>query len=162
MVAAVYCAALLLFFVITATCQQYPTCHKAHTAFCEDPVYGLTSNNLIFRCQYASGDAEPGNCNDEFVHCPANVSPSADDSSLADVPPLGLKYTYCWESSPTAGDAQCTYNCVRVTAANGTSFYPVVRDLCISRVFSKLTIRRDATALKHRPHRVNPRLARLH
>lgn len=47
-------------------------------------------------------------------------------SSLTDVPPVGLKYAYCWESSPTAGDAQCTYNCVSVTAANGTTFYPVV------------------------------------
>src|ERR1700744_4222041 len=46
--------------------------------------------------------------------------------SLADVPPVGNKYTYCWESSPTASDAQCTYNCVAVTAANGTTFYPVV------------------------------------
>ena len=33
---------------------------------------------------------------------------------------------YCWQTSNTTGDAQCTTNCVRVTAANGTSFYPVV------------------------------------
>jgi hypothetical protein len=32
----------------------------------------------------------------------------------------------CWQSSDTSYDAACTMNCVRVTAANGTSFYPLV------------------------------------
>jgi hypothetical protein len=41
-----------------------------------------------------------------------------------------------WQSSPTAGDAQCTFDCVAVTAANGTTFYPLVSSVelyCLDR-----------------------------
>jgi hypothetical protein len=40
-------------------------CTKANTAFCETPVTGVTVNNIIFRCEYDTGTATPGNCNDE-------------------------------------------------------------------------------------------------
>ncbi|OAP60094.1 hypothetical protein AYL99_05096 [Fonsecaea erecta] len=101
---------LLLFLLAGASLVvgQF-NCTQANTAFCATPVSGVTNDNIIFRCFYDTGSASPGNCNDD----------------LADVPPVGLKYAYCWESSPTAGDAQCTFNCVAVTAANGTTFYPV-------------------------------------
>jgi len=47
--------------------------------------------------------------------------------SLAGVPPIGVKFNaLCWQSSATAGDAQCTFDCVSVIRADGTSFYPVV------------------------------------
>lgn len=46
---------------------------------------------------------------------------------LAGVPPVGVKLdAYCWQTNSTAGDAGCTFDCVSVTAANGTAFYPVV------------------------------------
>jgi hypothetical protein len=32
----------------------------------------------------------------------------------------------CYQDSPTAGNAQCTYDCVNVTTLNGSSFYPLV------------------------------------
>ncbi|KIY00718.1 uncharacterized protein Z520_03383 [Fonsecaea multimorphosa CBS 102226] len=99
---------LLLLACATLAAGQF-NCTQANTAFCETPVSGVTTDYIIYRCFYDTGTATPGNCNDD----------------LADVPPVGLKYAYCWESSPTAGDAQCTYNCVAVTAANGTTFYPV-------------------------------------
>ncbi|KAH6699700.1 hypothetical protein BKA61DRAFT_741078 [Leptodontidium sp. MPI-SDFR-AT-0119] len=95
--------------MLSLVSAQFPNCTKANTAFCETPVFGVTPNNIIFRCPYDQGQASPANCNDD----------------LASVPPIGLKYSSCWESSPTAGDAQCTYECVAVTLPNGTSFYPL-------------------------------------
>ncbi|PMD37179.1 hypothetical protein L207DRAFT_71781 [Hyaloscypha variabilis F] len=95
--------------LLTCASAQFPNCTKADTAFCESPVSGVSSNSIIFRCVYDQGEASPGNCNDD----------------LADVPPVGVKYASCWQSSPTAGDAQCTYECVAVTWPNGTSFYPL-------------------------------------
>ncbi|KAE9364719.1 hypothetical protein N431DRAFT_431531 [Stipitochalara longipes BDJ] len=102
----VFCLFLGLLACVSA---QYPNCTKADTAFCESGVSGVSSNSIIFRCVYDQGESEPGNCNDDLVS----------------VPPVGLKYASCWQSSPTAGDAQCTYECVAVTAANGTTFYPL-------------------------------------
>ncbi|PMD60795.1 uncharacterized protein K444DRAFT_629266 [Hyaloscypha bicolor E] len=43
-----------------------------------------------------------------------------------EAPPYGVKQgALCWQDSPTAGDAQCTFDCVNVTAVNGSTFYPV-------------------------------------
>ncbi|MCJ1281841.1 hypothetical protein MMC26_001164 [Xylographa opegraphella] len=52
----------------------------------------LTSN-IIIRCSGTVG--QPGNCND----------------NLAGVPPVGIKdFAPCYQSSPTTGDAACSYN----------------------------------------------------
>ncbi|KAI9792695.1 MAG: hypothetical protein M1816_001794 [Peltula sp. TS41687] len=62
--------------------------------------------NIIFRCN--NGIAQPGNCND----------------NLAGVPPVGVKSAAtCYESSPTAGDAACSFNCV-VYRTNDTFTIP--------------------------------------
>ncbi len=46
--------------------------------------------------------------------------------SLAESPPIGVKTgAFCWQDSSTAGNAQCTLDCVAVTALNGSSVYPV-------------------------------------
>jgi len=48
---------------------------------------------------------------------------------LAGVPPVGVKTSAeCYQDSPTAGNAQCTFNCVNVTKVDGTVFYPLVSD----------------------------------
>ena len=40
---------------------------------------------------------------------------------------MGVKQgALCWQESATAGNAACTFDCVNVTALNGTVFYPVV------------------------------------
>jgi hypothetical protein len=55
---------------------------------------------------------------------------SSDDlhsSSLAEYPPVGIKDdALCYEDTDDSGNAQCTADCVAVTALNGSSFYPVV------------------------------------
>jgi len=64
--------------------------------------------NIIVRC--VNGCAQPGNCND----------------NLAGVPPVGVKTSaQCYQDSPTTGNGQCTFDCVAVTKADGSSFYPV-------------------------------------
>jgi len=64
--------------------------------------------NIIVRC--VDGCAQPGNCND----------------NLAGVPPVSVKSNaQCYQDSPTAGNGQCTFDCVAVIKADGTSFYPV-------------------------------------
>lgn len=81
--------------------------------------------------------------------------------SLANDPPAGLKHASCWQDSATAGDAQCTADCVSVTADNGTTFYPMVGGhapffaatsltvSCRVAVFSKVTaVRLSVAALK--------------
>jgi hypothetical protein len=46
-------------------------------------------------------------------------------SSLADVPPQGLKMdAYCWTEQDGLWDGQCTMDCVAVTAMNGSKIYP--------------------------------------
>lgn len=51
-----------------------------------------------------------------------------DDNSLAPVPPFGVKQgALCWQESADAGNAACTFDCVKVTALNGSTIYPVVR-----------------------------------
>ena len=57
-------ATVLLTWLPTVS-AQFPNCTKADTAFCESPVTGVTNNNIIFRCGYDTGEALPGNCNDE-------------------------------------------------------------------------------------------------
>jgi hypothetical protein len=52
--------------------------------------------------------------------------------SLAPYPPVGSKdLAVCYEDSTGAGNAQCTADCVPVTALNGTTFYPEVRVLSV-------------------------------
>jgi len=64
--------------------------------------------NIIFRC--SNGCPQPGNCND----------------NLAGVPPVGVKTNAkCYQDSAISGNAQCTFDCVAVTRADGSSFYPV-------------------------------------
>jgi hypothetical protein len=42
-------------------------------------------------------------------------------------PGTGVKQgALCYEDSPTAGNAQCTFNCVNVTQVDGDVFYPLV------------------------------------
>ncbi|MCJ1427688.1 hypothetical protein MMC29_005593 [Sticta canariensis] len=48
--------------------------------------------NIIIRCRGTFG--QPGNCND----------------NLAGIPPVGVKYSPCYQSSPLAGDAACSYD----------------------------------------------------
>ncbi|RFU23608.1 hypothetical protein B7463_g12730, partial [Scytalidium lignicola] len=46
--------------------------------------------------------------------------------AMMSAPPYGVKQAaLCWQDSATAGDAQCTFDCVNVTASNGSIFYPV-------------------------------------
>ncbi|KAH8767158.1 hypothetical protein BGZ57DRAFT_856009 [Hyaloscypha finlandica] len=98
---------LLSLFVFLEGCVAQQ-CTKVGTAFCVGPSL---KENIILRCTESSGPTpQPGNC----------------DDNLRDVPPIGIKDAFCWESSPTAGDAQCTFDCVAVTAANGTTFFPLV------------------------------------
>jgi hypothetical protein len=57
----------------------------------------------------------------------SDLDSNLEECSLAGVPPYGVKTdAICWQSNATSGDAQCTYNCVDVTAANGTTFFPLV------------------------------------
>ncbi|KAF6232759.1 hypothetical protein HO173_008973 [Letharia columbiana] len=73
----------------TSTYQFICPSTPPNAAYCAGP--SLTSN-IIIRCTGTSGQA--GNCND----------------NLAGVPPLGVKgFAPCDESSPTAGDAACSY-----------------------------------------------------
>lgn len=66
------------------------------------------SSNIIIRC--ADGCPQPGNCND----------------NLAGEPPVGVKTAAkCYQDSATAGNAQCTFDCVLVTKLDGSSFYPL-------------------------------------
>ncbi|SLM37901.1 hypothetical protein LPUS_07892 [Lasallia pustulata] len=60
--------------------------------------------NIIIRC--TDGVGQPGNC----------------DDNLAGEPPLGVNYSPCYQSSPTAGDAACSKNGI-VYGPNGT--FPV-------------------------------------
>jgi hypothetical protein len=47
--------------------------------------------------------------------------------SLASYPPIGIKDgAICYQDSADAGNAQCSADCVSVTALNGTTFYPAV------------------------------------
>jgi len=65
-------------------------------------------NYVIIRC--VDGCPQTGNCND----------------NLAGVPPVGVKTdALCYQDSTTAGNAQCTFNCVSVEKLDGSSFYPV-------------------------------------
>ncbi|KAF6221243.1 hypothetical protein HO133_002098 [Letharia lupina] len=73
----------------TSTYQFICPSTPPNAAYCAGP--SLTSN-IIIRCTGTSGQA--GNCND----------------NLAGVPPLGVKdFAPCYESSPAAGDAACSY-----------------------------------------------------
>jgi len=64
--------------------------------------------NILLTC--VNGCPQPGNCND----------------NLAGVPPVGIKSgASCYQDSPTAGNAQCTFNCVSVVKHDGTTFYPL-------------------------------------
>jgi len=64
--------------------------------------------NIIIRC--VNGCPQPGNCND----------------NLAGVPPVGVKTdAFCYQDSATAGNAQCTFNCVSVQKLDGSSIFPV-------------------------------------
>ncbi|MCJ1224582.1 Mucin-12 [Toensbergia leucococca] len=66
------------------------TCPASGGSFCAST--SLTTN-IIIRCIGTIG--QPGNCND----------------NLAYVPPVGVKdFAPCYQSSPTAGDAACSYN----------------------------------------------------
>ncbi|KAH8687966.1 hypothetical protein BGZ60DRAFT_466138 [Tricladium varicosporioides] len=61
--------------------------------------------NIIIRCN--NGVGQPGNCND----------------NLAGQFPQGVNYSPCFETSPSAGDAACSKNCI-VYGKNGTSPLP--------------------------------------
>jgi hypothetical protein len=54
------------------------------------------------------------------------VQATYNASSLDPYPPVGSKNALCYQDSADAGNAQCTADCVPVTAFNGTTFYPVV------------------------------------
>ena len=96
---------------------------------------GSLSNNIIIRC--TDGCAVAGNCDDKCVLLPTMTQLQLtlfylhSLRSLAGVPPVGLKTSAeCYQDSPTAGNAQCTFNCVNVTKLDGTVFYPLVSDIC--------------------------------
>ncbi|KAK0640635.1 hypothetical protein B0T16DRAFT_418231 [Cercophora newfieldiana] len=79
---------------------------KPMAAYC---ATGSLKSWIIIRC-LSDGCPQPGNC----------------AQNLRDAPPLGSKLNAkCWEESPTAGNAQCTVDCVNVTTSNGTVFYPL-------------------------------------
>lgn len=96
---------------------------------------GSLSDNIIIRC--TNGCAVAGNCNDEYVllltmtQLQLTLSYLHSLCRLAGVPPVGVKTSAeCYQDSPTAGNAQCTFNCVNVTKLDGTVFYPLVSDIC--------------------------------
>ncbi|MCJ1357451.1 MAG: hypothetical protein MMC33_007447 [Icmadophila ericetorum] len=65
------------------------------------------STNIIIRC--TSGVGQAGNCND----------------NLAGVPPVGVKdFAPCFQSSPTAGDAVCSFNGIGYPS-NGSASFPL-------------------------------------
>ncbi|KAE9375261.1 hypothetical protein N431DRAFT_463359 [Stipitochalara longipes BDJ] len=75
--------------------------------FCAGTSLGT---NIIIRC--VNGVAGPGNCND----------------NLDGEPPVGLNPALCYQSSPTAGDAACSKNCIvygatEFTLPNCTPYY---------------------------------------
>lgn len=68
------------------------SCPATGSAFCAGDSL---STNIIVRCPTPGGQGQPGNCND----------------NLAGVPPVGVKlFAPCYQTSPTAGDAACSYN----------------------------------------------------
>ncbi|KAF7507491.1 hypothetical protein GJ744_010422 [Endocarpon pusillum] len=65
------------------------------------------STNIIIRCTGTEG--QPGNCND----------------NLAGIPPVGVKSSAtCYQSSPSAGDAACSFNGI-VYPEDGSEPFPV-------------------------------------
>jgi len=85
------------------------TCDKAGFNTCAGDSL---QTNIIVRCLDSSNGICPnaGNCND----------------NLAGVPPTGVKIdAKCYQDSPTAGNAQCVFNCVAATKLDGSVFYPV-------------------------------------
>jgi len=93
------------------------------------------STNIIIRCADSANGVcpQPGNCND----------------NLAGVPPVGVKTdAKCWQESPTAGNAQCVFNCVAVTKLDGTKFYPLG---CTSASSSSSTASSTSTSTSSAP-----------
>jgi hypothetical protein len=82
--------------------------------------------NLLNRC--VDGCAHVINCEDLYVQSPVlRVQATYTLSSLANYPPIGSKGgALCYQDSVEAGNAQCTADCVSVTALNGSTFYPAV------------------------------------
>ncbi|KAE9374878.1 hypothetical protein N431DRAFT_222808 [Stipitochalara longipes BDJ] len=64
------------------------------------------STSIIVNCE--GGCPSPGNCNDHL----AQIAISGG--------------ALCYQDSPTAGNAQCTYDCVSVKALNGSTLYPML------------------------------------
>lgn len=63
-------------------------------AYNPNGAYCAGNSNIIIRCN--NGVGQPGNCND----------------NLAGSPPQGVNYAPCYETSPSAGDAACSKNCI--------------------------------------------------
>jgi len=89
---------------------------------------------IIIRC--VNGCPQPGNC----------------DDNLAGVPPVGVKTSaLCYQDSPTAGNAQCTFDCVAVTKLDGSSFYPVGCSSSSSSSSSTTTTTKSASSTSSGP-----------
>ncbi|CAF9903358.1 MAG: hypothetical protein HETSPECPRED_000231 [Heterodermia speciosa] len=75
--------------VIFNTTTSEFVCPLGKAAFCAGTSL---ETNIIIRCNGTFG--QPGNC----------------DDNLAGVPPIGVKFATCYECSPTAGNAACSFN----------------------------------------------------
>lgn len=82
------------------------------------------ATNIIIRCSGTVG--RPGNCNDKFATT-VSYEPGQKlmPRSLAGIPPVGVKsFAPCYQSSPTAGDASCSYDGT-VYPDDGSAPFPV-------------------------------------
>jgi hypothetical protein len=105
-----------------ATEDRPEPCPRADFAFCASDT-----GPIILRCRTQGGCPQPGNCAAKYARLQPFLLTVADSKhySLAPIPPVGSKVgAQCWEDSPTAGNAQCTVDCVSVTALNGSVIFP--------------------------------------
>lgn len=139
-----WCLTLLSFlhwlpFISASDCNGDPflnyTCPAKGGFYCE--FSNSLAGSIIIRC--LDGCPSPGNCDDNLFCYPSGTANDKQDAS-------------CYQDSPTAGNAQCTSNCVNVTRVDGSVFYPLG---CVS---SALTLQPSASACSLNSNNATPTL----